>query len=52
LGSGAHLPALLPAGGVEEMTRVALYAINVLIAGPPQKALMSPGIAGTVPRAR
>ena len=30
------------------MTSVALYAINVLIGGPPVKALMSPEIAGTV----
>jgi hypothetical protein len=41
-------PLILKARTKEEMTRVALYAINVLIAGPPVKALMSPDIAGTV----
>jgi hypothetical protein len=30
------------------MERVALYAINTLVAGPPVKALMSPAIAGSV----
>src|SRR5712691_9728298 len=30
------------------MERVALYAINTLVAGPPVKALMSPEVAGTV----
>src|SRR5499426_2935121 len=44
----AAQPLILKAKTKEEMTRVALYAINVLVAGPPQKALMSPEIAGTV----
>src|SRR5262252_3356878 len=44
----AAQPLILKAKTKEEMTRVALYAINVLITGPPQKALMSPEIAGTV----
>ncbi len=44
----AAQPLTLKARTKEEMTRVALYAINVLIAGPPVKALMSPEIAGSV----
>ena len=44
----AAQPLVLKAKTVEEMTRVALYAINVLVAGPPVKALMSPEIAGGV----
>src|SRR5437667_5711527 len=41
-------PLILKAKTKEEMTRVALYAINTLVAGPPVKALMSPELAGTV----
>jgi hypothetical protein len=41
-------PLILKAKTKEEMERVALYAINVLVAGPPQKALMAPEIAGEV----
>ena len=41
-------PLVLKAKTKEEMTRVALYAINTLIAGPPVKSLMSPEIAGSV----
>lgn len=41
-------PLILKAKTKEEMERVALYAINTLVAGPPVKALMSPEIAGTV----
>ncbi|HTF32191.1 MAG TPA: DUF3604 domain-containing protein [Myxococcota bacterium] len=41
-------PLILKARTKEEMERVALYAINVLVAGPPVKALMAPEIAGTV----
>jgi len=41
-------PLILKERSVAEMTRVALYAINVLVAGPPVKALMDPQIAGTV----
>lgn len=41
-------PLVLKARTKAEMERVALYAINVLVAGPPVKALMSPEIAGTV----
>ena len=44
----AAQPLILKERSVAEMTRVALYAINVLVAGPPVKALMSPEIAGTV----
>jgi len=44
----AAKPLILKERSVAEMTRVALYAINVLIAGPPVKALMSPEIAGSV----
>src|SRR5262245_46117548 len=44
----AAQPLILKARTQEEMTRVALYAINVLIAGPPVKALMAPEIAGGV----
>src|SRR5262245_36790537 len=44
----AAQPLILKAKTVEEMTRVALYAINTLVAGPPVKALMQPEIAGTV----
>jgi hypothetical protein len=44
----AAQPLILKARTVEEMTRVALYAINVLVAGPPVKALMNPEIAGAV----
>jgi hypothetical protein len=41
-------PLILKARTKEEMERVALYAINTLVAGPPVKALMAPEIAGTV----
>ncbi|TMC68332.1 MAG: DUF3604 domain-containing protein, partial [Chloroflexi bacterium] len=41
-------PLVLKARTKEEMERVALYAINTLVAGPPVKALMQPEIAGTV----
>jgi hypothetical protein len=41
-------PLVLKARTKEEMERVALYAINTLASGPPQKALMAPEIAGTV----
>src|SRR5206468_9252889 len=44
----AAQPLILKARTKEEMTRVALYAINVLASGPPVKALMSPEIAGSV----
>ena len=39
-------PLILKARTKEEMERVALYAINTLVPGPPVKALMSPEIAG------
>ncbi len=41
-------PLILKARTKEEMERVALYAINTLVSGPPVKALMAPEIAGTV----
>ncbi len=41
-------PLVLKAKTKEEMERVALYAINVLVSGPPVKALMPPEIAGSV----
>lgn len=41
-------PLILKAMTKEEMTRVALYAINTLASGPPVKALMAPEIAGTI----
>ncbi len=41
-------PLVLKAKTKEEMERVALYAINVLVSGPPVKALMNPEVAGTV----
>jgi hypothetical protein len=44
----AAQPLILKARTKEEMERVALYAINTLVPGPPVKALMSPEIAGTV----
>src|SRR6266542_1880047 len=44
----AAAPLVLKARSKEEMERVALYAINVLVSGPPVKALMSPEIAGAV----
>jgi Protein of unknown function (DUF3604) len=44
----AAQPLILKARTKEEMERVALYAINTLVAGPPVKALMSPEVAGTV----
>ena len=44
----AAQPLILKARTQEEMLRVALYAINVLVAGPPVKALMAPEIAGNV----
>ena len=44
----AAQPLILKARTKEEMTRVALYAINTLVPGPPVKALMSPEIAGSV----
>jgi uncharacterized protein DUF3604 len=43
----AAQPLILKARNVEEMTRVALYAINMVV-GPPVKALMDPEIAGSV----
>ncbi len=44
----AAAPLVLKARTKEEMTRVALYAIQTLVPGPPVKALMSPEIAGAV----
>src|SRR5213594_2196737 len=44
----AAQPLVLKARTKEEMERVALYAINTLVAGPPVKALMEPEVAGTV----
>src|SRR5215472_15490383 len=44
----AAQPLILKAKTQEEMARVALYAINVLIPGAPIKPLMSPEIAGAV----
>ena len=44
----AAAPLVLKARTKEEMTRVALYAIQTLAPGPPVKALMSPEIAGSV----
>jgi hypothetical protein len=44
----AAQPLILKARTKEEMERVALYAINTLVAGPPVQALMSPEVAGTV----
>ncbi len=41
-------PLILKEKSQAEMTRVALYAINVLASGPPVKALMSPEVTGTV----
>ncbi len=41
-------PLILKARTKEEMERVALYAINTLVPGPPVQALMSPEIAGSV----
>ncbi len=41
-------PLVLKAKTKEEMERVALYAINTLVSGPPVKALMVPEIAGSV----
>ncbi len=41
-------PLILKAKTKEEMMRVALYAINTMVAGPPIQALMVPEIAGTV----
>ncbi len=41
-------PLILKAKTKEEMERVALYAINTLVSGPPVKALMVPEIAGDV----
>jgi len=41
-------PLILKAKTKEEMERVALYAINTLVSGPPVKALMAPQIAGEV----
>ena len=41
-------PLVLKARTKEEMTRVALYAINTLASGPPVKALMAPEITGSV----
>lgn len=42
------MPLILKSRTKEEMERVALYAINTLIAGPPVKALMAPEVSGTV----
>jgi hypothetical protein len=44
----AAAPLVLKARTKEEMERVALYAINTLASGPPQKELMAPTIAGEV----
>ena len=44
----AAQPLILKAMTKEDMEKVALYAINVLVPGPPVKALMSPEIAGAV----
>jgi len=44
----AAQPLILKARTKEEMTRVALYAINVLASGPPVPALMNPEITGAV----
>jgi Protein of unknown function (DUF3604) len=44
----AAAPLILKAKTQAEMTRVALYAINDLVAGPPVKALTSPEVAGSV----
>lgn len=41
-------PLVLKSKTKEEMLRVALYAINTLLSGPPVKALMAPEIAGPV----
>jgi len=41
-------PLVMKERNQEEMLRVALYAINVMVAGPPIKALMAPEIAGEV----
>jgi hypothetical protein len=41
-------PLILKARTKEEMERVALYAINTLVSGPPVKTLMAPEIAGSV----
>jgi hypothetical protein len=41
-------PLILQAKTKEEMTRVALYAINTLASGPPVPSLMTPEISGTV----
>jgi hypothetical protein len=41
-------PLILKAKSQEEMMRVALYAINTLVSGPPVKALMAPEVAGTI----
>jgi Protein of unknown function (DUF3604) len=43
----AAQPLILKAKTEEEMTRVALYAIN-LVVGPPVKALMAPEVSATV----
>ena len=44
----AAVPLILKAKTKEEMMRVALYAINTMVAGPPISALMAPEIAGTI----
>src|SRR5262249_16776848 len=44
----AAQPLVLKADTDAERTRVFLYAVNVLMGGPPVKALASPEIAGTV----
>ena len=44
----AAQPLILKAKTKEEMERVALYAINTLVPGPPVKALMSPEVAGSI----
>src|SRR4030067_1010372 len=46
--SGTALTLIVKAKTKEEMTRVALYAINTLASGPPVKELMAPEVAGTV----
>ncbi len=44
----AAQPLILKAKTKEEMERVALYAINTLVPGPPNKDLMSPQVSATV----
>lgn len=44
----AAQPLVMKADTPEEVNRVFLYGVRVLMGGPPVKALMSPEIAGTV----